>query len=260
MHNRVLRLEGVHNFRDAGGYAVPSGGRIKQGAIWRSGQHYGASEADLDRIAALRLVSVFDLRTSRERAVHPCRRPQGFAAKVFVAADAQLGHAPHLVAAKTARQRTPQSTREGLTRTYRNICFRPELQAMIRDWLTELARGEGPILVNCMAGKDRTGIAVAMLHAALGLHRDDIMADYLLTNTAGDVEARIAFGAAAIKAITGQVDDAVLRVLMGVEIEYLQAAWMAVEEHYGTLDVYLEEALGLTRAKREYLLEVLSEN
>ncbi|MFD2136043.1 tyrosine-protein phosphatase [Novosphingobium resinovorum] len=43
--------------------------------MWRSGQHYGASDADLERISALELASVFDLRTSKERTVHPCRRP-----------------------------------------------------------------------------------------------------------------------------------------------------------------------------------------
>lgn len=259
-NDRVMTLKGVHNFRDAGGYSLPSGGRIRRRTIWRSGQHHGASDADLERIATLKLASVFDLRTSKERTVHPCRRPPGFAARIVVAADPELRHAPHLAAAQTTRQRTVESTHESLKRNYEGICFRPELQAMIRSWLDELARAEGPSLVNCMAGKDRTGIAVAMLHAALGVHRDDIMADYLLTNSAGDVEARIASGAETIRAITGHLDDAVLRVLMGVEAEYLQAAWAAIEERCGSLDAYLEEVLTLTPAKRDRLREVLGED
>ncbi|PNU05754.1 tyrosine-protein phosphatase [Novosphingobium guangzhouense] len=260
MNDRVLHLSGVHNFRDAGGYSIPDGGRMRKGAVWRSGQHHGATDADLEAIAAIGLTSVFDLRTSKERAMHPCRRPSDFAARIAFAADPQVRHAPHLAAAQTARHRTAQSTRESLRLNYSRICARPELQAMIRGWLDELASGSGPSLVNCMAGKDRTGIAVAMLHAALGVHRDDIMADYLLTNSAGDVEARIASGAETIRAITGQLDDAVLRVLMGVEAEYLETAWSAIDESHGSLDVYLEQVLEVTPQKRERLREVLTQH
>jgi protein tyrosine/serine phosphatase len=259
MDDRVLVLEGVHNFRDAGGYAVRGGGRMKRGQVWRSGQHHGATDADLVRIDALGLDSVFDLRTAKERGTHPCRRPQAFAAKVFFSTDPEGRHAPHIAAAQTTRQRTAEGTRESLVRNYSAICFRPELQAMIRGYIDRLAEGSGPGLVNCMAGKDRTGIAVAMLQAGLGVHRDDILADYLLTNTAGDVEARIASGAETIRVITGQLDDEVLRVLMGVEPEYLAAAWAAIEERHGTVDAYLQDALGLDGAKRERLKAALVE-
>ncbi|EJL24454.1 tyrosine-protein phosphatase [Novosphingobium sp. AP12] len=257
MDERVLALEGVHNFRDAGGYAVAGGGRMKRRMVWRSGQHHGATDDDLSRIDGLGLASVFDLRTSKERDKHPCRRPQAFAAEVFFSTDPEVRHAPHIAAAQTTRQRTAEGTWESLVRNYAAICFRPELQAMIRGYIDRLAEGAGPGLVNCMAGKDRTGIAVAMLHAGLGVHRDDIMEDYLLTNTAGDVEARIASGAETMRVITGQLDDEVLRVLMGVEPEYLDTAWAAIEERHGTVDAYLEEAFGLDGAKRDRLRKAL---
>lgn len=257
MDKRVLALEGVHNFRDAGGYPVVGGGRMKPGMVWRSGQHHGATDDDLRRIDGLGLASVFDLRTSKERGTHPCRRSEAFAAQVFFSTDPEVRHAPHIAAAQTTRQRTAQGTRESLVRNYSAICFRPELQAMIRGYIDRLAEGAGPGLVNCMAGKDRTGIAVAMLHAGVGVHRDDIMADYLLTNTAGDVEARIASGAETIRVITGALDDEVLRVLMGVEPEYLDTAWAAIEERHGSVDAYLEEALGLDGVKRDRLREAL---
>ncbi|MCT2399967.1 tyrosine-protein phosphatase [Novosphingobium mangrovi (ex Huang et al. 2023)] len=256
---RVLPLEGVHNFRDSGGYPVSGGGRLRRGVLWRSGQHHGATDSDLETIAGLGLASVFDLRTTKERQSHPCRRPQGFAATVFFGEDPVRTHAPHLAAAQATRQRTPESTREGLLRNYDAICFRPELQAMVGSYLARLAQGAGPCLVNCMAGKDRTGIAVAMLHLAVGVHRDDVMEDYLLTNSAGDPEARIASGAETIRAITGQLDEAVLRVLMGVEPEYLQAALASIEERHGSVDAYIEEALGLDGTTREKLRAALVE-
>ena len=259
MTDRVVALEGVHNFRDCGGYSVSGGGRLRRGVLWRSGQHHGATDSDLERIAGLGLASVFDLRTPKERETHPCRRPQAFEAQVFHCESPQRALAPHIAAAQTTRQRTPETTREGLVRNYSGICFRPELQNMMRQYLARVADTGEASLVNCMAGKDRTGIAVAMLHLAVGVHRDDVFEDYLLTNTAGDQEARIAAGARTIQVITGQVDEDVLRVLMGVEAEYLETAFAAIGEKYGSVDAYLAEALGVDAGAREKLRAALVE-
>ena len=262
---RVLALEGVHNFRDYGGYAAAGGGRLKRGLRWRSGQHFGATDADLTAIAALGLATVHDLRTDHERGREPCRRHEGFGARVFhpPVPDLQQGgaqSAPHVAAAATTRQRTPEATRESMRRNYETIAFRPELIAAMRVYLAELAAGRGPSLVNCMAGKDRTGTAVAMLHLAAGVHRDDVVADYLLTNTAGDVEARIAAGMATIRGLSSSMDEASLRVLMGVEAEYLETMLAAVEERYGSVDAYLEQELGVDAARRDRLRAALVED
>ena len=187
--DRVLALKGVHNFRDYGGYPVAGGGRLRRGKLWRSGQHHGASALDLERIAALGLAAVFDLRSNRERSSHPCRRPADFLTEVHLAPGPGKHSAPHVAAAQVIRQRTAQSTREALVKNYARIAFRPELLAMTTRLIATAAAGHGATLVNCMAGKDRTGIAVAMVHLAAGVHRDDVLEDYLLTNTAGNAEA-----------------------------------------------------------------------
>ena len=262
--NRVLPLSGVHNFRDFGGYVVSGGGRLRKGLLWRSGQHYGATDADLAKIAALGLTDVFDLRSSKERETHPCRRPDGFAAAVYLSDDpaphAPRIAAPHMAAAAdTTRQRDAASTREGMRRNYGAIAFRPELIAMLRQQLAVLAEGRGPSLVNCMAGKDRTGIAVAMIQLATGVHRDDVVADYLLTNTAGDVEARIAAGAGTIQATARQMDPEVVRVIMGVAPEYLESAFAMIGEKHGSIDGYLRNVLAADDALRGRLREQLVE-
>ena len=80
---RLLPLEGVENFRDYGGYAVPGGLRVVRGRLWRSAHHGGATDADLARIASLGLSAVVDLRRPTERANQPSRRPEGFAGRVI---------------------------------------------------------------------------------------------------------------------------------------------------------------------------------
>jgi protein-tyrosine phosphatase len=256
---RVLCLEGVHNFRDHGGYAVSGGGRLRRSMLWRSGQHHGASDADLARIDALGLVTVFDLRSPVERTSHPCRRPDAFAAEIHATDAPAARTAPHLTAAETTRQRDVEGTRESMRRNYHAIAYRPELIASMRSYLTILAEGRGPSLINCMAGKDRTGIAVAMLHLALGVHRDDVIADYLLTNSAGDIRARIEAGASTIRERSPSLDDEVLRVLMGVEAEWLEAAFAAIDEREGSLDAYLSGVLGIDDGLRGRLREALVE-
>jgi protein-tyrosine phosphatase len=256
--DRVLPLEGIHNFRDFGGYPLSGGARLATGRLWRSGQHSGATEQDLRTVAGLALSAVYDLRSGSERSLHPCRRPEGFGARVHLCEDPARIAAPHVAAASAPRQRTAESTREGMRRNYARIAFRPELTAMTRRLLADLAAGEQAVLINCMAGKDRTGIAVAMVHLAAGVHRDDVIEDYLLTNRAGNVEARIRAGAETIAALTGPVDEEVVRVLMGVEAEYLEEALAAIEERSGSLDSYLADELGADAELRAKLRERLS--
>ncbi|PLK25762.1 tyrosine-protein phosphatase [Novosphingobium sp. TH158] len=254
MHKeRVLPLQGVHNFRDYGGYATSGGGRVKRGLLWRSGQHYEASDEDIAAIAGLRLAHVFDLRSDRERASHPCRRPEPFAAIVHTIPDGSANQAPHVSSAR----RDAESTRASMRRSYEGIAFRPILVSMVRNMAEQLARGDGASLVNCMAGKDRTGFAVAMVHHALGVHRDDIFEDYLLTNSAGNALDRIEAGQRSIRTIIGDIDPEALRVLMSVEPEYLETAFSAVREKHGSIDAYQAEVLGIDDALRERLRAAL---
>ena len=252
---RVLPLEGVHNFRDYGGYAVAGGGRVRRGLLWRSGQHFGASEDDLAQIGALSLGHVVDLRGNSERDNHPCKRPQGFAAQVMFYDGETAGLAPHIEAAGGVTN--ADSALAAMLALYGDIAFRPSLVAILRRFFAEALAGDEPSLVHCHAGKDRTGIAVALVHHILGVHRDDMIADYLLTNTAGNNEKRIADALA--QRVGGgafaRVSEEALRVLMNVDARFLATAIAAIEERHGSLDSYLEQVLGVDAAARGRLCQ-----
>lgn len=257
---QILQLEGVHNFRDYGGYALTGGGRLKLGVLWRSGQHHGATESDLAAIAELGLASVYDLRTSKERDIYPCRRPDNFGAAVHFSDDPSSPKvAPHIEAAARSGEGGAEAVKELMRDTYRGIAFRPELIAMIGSMARTLIESDGPSLVNCMAGKDRTGLSVAAIHLAVGVHRDDVMADYLLTNVAGNVEARIAAGMGTVGAIYKGISEEGARAIMGVEQAYLDTAYKAIDERYGSFDAYLSEAIGIDGPVRERLKAALTE-
>lgn len=247
--SRVLPLSGVHNFRDYGGYATASGGKLKKGLLWRSAQHESATDEDLAEIDALNLGVVVDLRGDDERALHPCRRSPNFVANVYFAGGTTAGLAPHLQAAQEAID--ANSARERMIDVYRDMPFRGPLIGTMRLYFEALAENQAPSLVHCVAGKDRTGFSVWLLHHLLGVHEDDAMEDYLLTNQAGNIEARIAQGAGHLRSrIASDISDDAVRAFMSVDADYLQAAVQSLKEHYGSPAQYAEEILGVDAQQR----------
>lgn len=245
MQDRVLPLEGIHNFRDYGGYQA-RGGTLRKGVLWRSGQHVGATEADLETVQGLGIGTVIDLRGDSERAAYPClRHPEFGAAVVF-----EPGETASLKGAAVHEEMAREVVSErdavnAMTALYERLPFRPVLAGTYRLYLRTLADNDHPTLLHCLAGKDRTGVAAALVHTLLGVHHDDIVADYVLTNTAGDAEARIAAGATAVRSGFGaRMEDGAVRVLMGVRPEFLETAFAAIRQQYGSVEAYAEQLLG----------------
>lgn len=251
MQTRVLKLDGVHNFRDYGNYAGADGARIKSRLLWRSAQHGDASDQDLADMHALGIKTVIDLRGPSERDAKPCRRHAEFDAEVLFHPDETAGLALHTEAADGVI--TAAEARAAMIRLYEGIPFRTNLVAMIRQYFEVLRRADGPSLVHCVAGKDRTGFAVALAQHVLGVSPDDITADYVLTNLAGNIEARIAAGAEQIRAHRGDISDETIRTLMGVEAEYLATAFEHAAARHGSLDAYLADVIGIDAAGRDNL-------
>ncbi|MXO90007.1 tyrosine-protein phosphatase [Pontixanthobacter aquaemixtae] len=255
--DRVIPLSGIHNFRDYGGYSVKGGGRVKTGLLFRSGEHGKATDEDLDRVDALNLRHVIDLRGNSERRANPCRRGNNFNAEVLFFDGETAGLAPHVEAAREAFN--VESAHAAMERLYAQLPTRDKLNWILKRYFAALAKGEGPSVVHCLAGKDRTGMAVDLLHHVLGVHPDDAMEDYLLTNSAGNMDARVAAGATAVRAKYGDIDEATIRVLMGVDARYLIAAREAVIAEFGSIDAFLEQVLGVDDAMRGALRAHLTE-
>lgn len=249
--SRVIPLSGVHNFRDYGGYATSDGGWVKTGLLFRSGQHQDASNDDLAKIDEFNLRHVIDMRGNSERQSYPCRRSSSFDGKVVFYDGETAALAPHVEAAQGALDIATAHAK--MERLYSRLPFREPLIAVLRAYFAALASCEGASLVHCLAGKDRTGMAVDLLHHTLGVHPDDAMEDFLLTNTAGNIDARIDAGAGAIREKWGSLSDDTIRVLMGVDARYLEAARQAVADEHGSADAFLKDVLGVDEAMRASL-------
>ncbi len=248
MTDRIIPLTGIHNLRDYGGYSS-SYGSLKRGLLFRSGQHVDATDDDLNAFDALSIKTIVDLRGNSERAKHPCRRSADFGATVLLVDGETSGDGE-------GTPRVPLTTQahahDAMVALYKSMPFRPNLSHILRLYFDQLAGGAGPSLVHCLAGKDRTGLAVALLHSLCGVHDDDMMADFLLTNSAGNSAARIAAGAETVRRGFGpDMEDAAVVTLMSVHPDYLHTAFAEIKGQFGSIEKYLDTHLEVSAAKAE---------
>jgi protein tyrosine/serine phosphatase len=255
------RFQAIHNFRDCGGHPARGGRRMRHGRLYRSAHFPMATDADLAAMRALGLAVIVDLRRPPEREAYPCRRWPGFDARLIEhdgAGDMVLP--PHLAAFERAGASRAEAT-TALTQIYREMPFDPMFVALLRDYFAVLAEVDGAVLVHCAAGKDRTGVAVALTHHVLGVDQDAMLGDYLATNA--NVEARFA-EAAPMRAFLGRegqsVSDAAIRVILGVTPDFLHEAFAAMADGHGSVDGYLANVIGVTAAQRDGIAARLTED
>ena len=258
MSERLRRFEAIDNFRDFGDYAGVAGRHVRPGRLFRSAHQARATEADLAALEALNLGVVVDLRRPSERRGQPSRRPEGFAARLIESAHDDGGEAPHMTFLKAA-DLTEESGRAFMTDTYRRLPFEASHIDLFRRYFEALAESDRPVLIHCAAGKDRTGLLAALTHHLLGVGHDDLMTDYLLTNTAVDLEGQAGFIAERLKTMTGRTaSHAAVVAFLGVAPEFLDAAISEMTTAHGSVDGYLEVALGIDATRRDRIVERLS--
>jgi len=252
MTKRVLAFDAVENVRDYGDYDTAAGRRLARRRLLRSGHHAKATDADLERFKRLGVKVVVDLRHPAERDYQPSRRHPKFRGQVIESAiRADEGEPPHITFLRTT-DLTDESVRTFMTATYRRLPFEARHLELFSRYFAALAEAEGAVLIHCAAGKDRTGLLAALTHHVAGVSDDDVMEDYLLTNTAVDLAARAPEVAATIEQHFGRkASPAAVQAFLGVEADYLRAAFDEIKARYGSLDAYLEQALGVDAAMRE---------
>ncbi len=249
--DRILPLEGVENFRDYGGYAVPGGLRVVRGRLWRSAHHGAATDTDLARIAGLGLTAVVDLRRPTERVNQPSRRLDGFAGRVIDCDAGDEAEPPH-VAFLRETDLSAESARAFFLDYYRKAPFEPRHLELFGRYFEALDMGR-PVLIHCTAGKDRTGLLAALTHHLLGVDEADLLADFELTNRAARIETRLPQVTEAMTESLGRrPSETAVRAFLGVDRTYLAEAFGAIRREAGSVEAYLA-GLGLDGARVEHL-------
>ncbi len=254
MQDRVKSFENVRNFRDFGGYQGADGAHVRTGVLFRSAQFGEASEADMAALQTYRIKVQADLRRPDERERHGHRWP-GADVTVLSSDLGTASQAPHVRFLTEVAVDAPQA-RGWMVDYYREAPFKPQHIETFSAWFSAIAELESDeaAVVNCAAGKDRTGILCALTHHVLGVDRDTIFADYELTNEAANVAERLPEMARMFNQHIGKdFPDEVYHPFVGVSAEFLHGALDSIADRSGGLDAYLAETIGVGAAEKDRL-------
>jgi len=259
MHDRLFPFERILNFRDFGGWETADGARIARGKLYRSASFHDASEADIEKLNAMGLRFLVDLRRPEERLHEPSKWTSESCRVIFSeeSAGAEPVLPPHLVALLQS-DLSPQSTRDYMLSLYREIPYDARLIRLYRDWFAELGKG-GAGVIHCAAGKDRTGVGCALTLLALGVDEAAVFADYEFTNQAVDLERRMPrIQERMEERLARKLDPEALRPMLGVELGYLHATLDEINARSGSVESYLSDVLGVGAKERNRLRNKLS--
>ncbi|MDB5968410.1 MAG: hypothetical protein JWQ90_860 [Hydrocarboniphaga sp.] len=247
-----LQLEAAPNFRDLGGLTAANGYRLRSAQLYRCEALDRLGESDLDVLRGLNIALICDLRSAGERSRAPNRWPEGVSPLLLTAdGSADAGAADIRDALIRHPRDTHEQARAYMMQTYRG--FPLAFAATLRALFDHLIENRGPVLIHCAAGKDRTGFVCAMILHALGVARDTIEADYMLSDRH--------FGRERIAAILHSGDGPVPAGVdaFRVRSEYLEEVLACIEREHRGVDGYLEQQAGLSPPRRDQLRSRLLE-
>lgn len=259
-----MTFENLKNTRDLGGMMTADGRRIKPGRLIRSGRLVLGSEADIARLAPM-IDLVVDFRSEKEREEGPDPEMPGV----------ENVHIPILNTSKAGVSREketdqqvrkiafddPASALSRMRRVYENFIEDEYCVSQYRKFIDLILAGrEKAILWHCTAGKDRAGFAATIIEELLGVDKDTIMADYLLTNERLQEEtaALVEMFRSRSESWSEAAEEAA-RVFFSAHEEYLKGAYAKVEEHYGDFEGFIARGLGVTPEEREKLRQMYLE-
>lgn len=255
------RLPGTINFRDLGGYTTADGGHIKTGRLFRSG-HLAYAEAESQvHIAALNIELVCDFRSDAEREEHPNHYADGHSPflKPLPIWPIKTPGVDNTVARLLQGEIDLATALSDQTAAYRE--FVREQSAQFAGMFNAILEREYPgVLLHCSAGKDRTGIASALLLTALDVSFDDVRHDYLMSKDGHGAIAQTQFYVdkywGAYKDAFGTepaCSQADVHQLFSVQPIKIDAAFDEMKKMSSSADGYLSDVLGLTRDRRDTL-------
>jgi len=255
-----FRLEGVFHFRDLGGHVTANGRTVRRRRMYRSGDFSNVTDQDRPVLQDLGINSVFDLRSEIERTRALSRWPQDQATKVILLnINTDLRTGDRSLWKQLFANLSTAGSHDTMIKIYRRM---PRVFAHVLPiFIERLLEPDGlPGVIHCSAGKDRTGFLSALLLLALGVPRETVYSDYLLSTEIEANEQAMEFVLDKLAIRMGARPDlAMIRPLFTVKSEYLDTAFETITADYGSLEAYLAKAGGIGDAKLARLHELMLE-
>ncbi len=270
---RSLGLSGAANARDLGGYRTVDGRTVRAGVALRGDALHRLTEEDLAVVAELGIRQVVDLRGLNEVRENGSDRLPGLDPAEIARVElsdgvTSIGSGPirvvHLPVyspehdiyvdlrdALSSQDPAAQHALLGdgggeriMSEMYRWFVTDPVIRSRFAETVRLLAEPDGtPLLFHCTAGKDRTGWVAAIVLTALGVDRDTVYQDYLLTNERSASTVKRVMDMFTQRRVLQ--DPSLMVPLIRAQAAYLDAAFAAVAEGWADFGDFLAEGLGL---------------
>jgi len=235
---RHFPFEGCFNFRDIGGYLNQDGRRVKKGLYFRAGRQDRMTDKDLAQLSELNISTQIDLR-KQEEVLDQGRGPlEAMGANYINIAVIPEGGSDKL-------NKLVGDTGISGKRYLGYLEFGPTSWLRLFGILAE--QDNLPVLLHCTAGKDRTGVSTAFLLSVLGVSREVIEADYLLTNL--DTERQADFIESTVGYPEGYDREKMISIA-GVPKDAMKDFLDGVESKWGSVVEYLEK-IGVTQEQMD---------
>ena len=251
---RKLSMDGSYNTRELGGYKTTDGKSVKWGVLFRSDKLSDISLEDQKYLKNLGIQRIVDFRSKAEKTEDPDKIPDGM---TYIEMPIEVDGAMRTKIEAILKGEINRNVKDFLIEA--NEEFIKNYSHIYSKFLKDLAKEQKPTMFHCTAGKDRAGFAAAITLIAIGVSKEDAINDYMKTNeyTAKRIDEMIS----KIELMSlYQTDGELLRPLLGVEREYLEAAFKAAENEYGSIENYIRSGLNISEKEiqqlRSFLLEI----
>jgi len=244
---RNLPMQGVLNFRDLGGYQTKDKRQIRWGKIYHSSALSMTTAYDRSVFKNIGIETVMDFRTERERE---------FAPNHFYASQSHnlplRGNRHDVYFDEILSHRISADEILAYDRDLFAFLWENNNDYFIQMFDVLLDEKNYPIVLSCFFGKDRSAIASALILIALDVEKEIIIEDFLYYNQILDLN-KIVKNA---NVFNFEIQEAIT-ALYSEHRETIEHTFDIIKSNYGSMDNYLEKALGLTAKKREKLKNIL---
>ncbi len=251
--SKYIDIPGMNNTRDLGGMRTKDGHVIRPHMLYRSSKLRSLRDPDW----FIRNVElVVDMRSSREVSENPDPHIPGVGYLHLPIFEVQsAGITRDRISDRQMAAPDPETATARMAAVYTRFVTDEFSLSQYRRFIRLLFEPrEKALLWHCSAGKDRTGIGALFIQELLGVSRDDIMADYLITNKYIKDEVRQI--ADRITAQNGSMDENAKKgslAFLDANEKYPLTVYAEVQTRYGSFDSFIREGLGVSDSEREYL-------
>ena len=256
---KLISLDGTDNTRDLGGIPTKDGRVVRKGAIYRSDDLASLSAADLEVVRTWKLAVVTDLRSEQEINASPNRLPlQEPAIRIQRLAINNLSLD---IQALGQQVFSGELAGEPLTSLLQRAHYvtNEDLRWEFGRWIRSLgSKNSIPQVFHCTAGKDRTGVAAALLLLTLGVDRPTIRRDFLRSNHYLEEKTRKTLDNIRQRNPNADLDN--LQKIIGVDSTSLDDLFAAIDSSYASIDEFVFQGLQISPPQRARLRDNLTAN